>query len=166
MELYVSQHGTALPKELDPEQGLSPLGREQVEKCGRAARLLAHHPDVLLASPKKRSRQSAEILAQALGYPLKRIMVTEAVKAMTPAWDTLHLLRSLHEEHDVRSVLIAGHMPSIGEIISLLITSDARAAVHIENGGLARVDILDFVRPAGSLIWHLTPQQLGLVATE
>ncbi len=166
MELYLTQHGTALPKELDPEQGLSPLGKEQVEKCGRAARLLVHHPDVLLASPKKRSRQTAEILAQILGYPVKRILVTEAVKAMTSAWDTLHLLRSLHEERDARSVLIAGHMPGIGELISLLITSNARAAVHIENGGLARVDILDFTRPAGTLLWHLTPQQLGLIASE
>jgi phosphohistidine phosphatase len=166
MELYLMQHGASLPKELDPEQGLSTLGREQIEKSGRAARLLVHHPDVLLASPKKRSLQSAEILAQALGYPVKRIMVTEAVKAMTPALDTLHLLRSLHEEHDVRNVLIAGHMPSIGELISLVITSDARAAVHIENGGLARVDILDFARPAGTLLWYLTPQQLGLIATD
>ncbi len=164
MELYLVQHGMALSEELDPEQSLSPMGREQIDKSGRAARLLGISPDVVVASFKKRSRQTAAILAQHLGYPEKKILVTDAVKAMTPAWGTLEFLNTLLVERDAQRVLIAGHMPSIGEIISLLITNDSRADVNIENGGLCRVDILDFQRPAGTLLYYLTPGQLGYIA--
>lgn len=163
MELYLMQHGACLSKELDPEQSLSPVGRDQVEKSARAARLMGLSLDAMVTSPKKRARQTAAILAAAVEYPANGIRVTDAVKAMTPPQTTLEYLEELKGRFELSRVCIVGHMPSIGELISALITNDSKAAVQIENAGLSRVDILDFQRPAGTLIWYMGPQQLGLI---
>lgn len=163
MELYLMQHGMSLSKELDPEQPLSPVGRDQVEKSAQAARLMGLNVDLLITSPKKRAQQTAAMLAQALGYPASGIRVSEAVKAMTPPSVTLQYIEELQQRYELARVCIVGHMPSIGEIVSTLITSDSKAAVQIENAGLLRLDILDFKRPAGSLAWYMGPQQLSLV---
>lgn len=164
MELYLMQHGLCLSKELDPEQPLSPVGYDQVEKSARAARLMGLRLDALVTSPKKRAQQTAAIVAEHLSYPKKSIIVTEAVKAMTPALKTLAFLEDLENRYDVNRVCLVGHMPSIGEIVSALITTNSKAAIHVENAGLMRVDVLDYRRPAGTLLWYATPQQLGLMA--
>ncbi len=163
MELYLMQHGLCLAKELDPEQSLSLVGRDQVEKCAHAARRMGLELDALVTSPKKRAQQTAAILSEAIRYPKKAIIVSELVKAMTPPQDTLAWLRELGAEREARRVGVVGHMPSLGELVSLLITPGSRAAIQIENAGLLRVDVLDFQRPAGTLIWYLGPQQLGLI---
>jgi len=163
MELYLMQHGLSLSKELDPEQPLSPVGRDQVYKAARAARLMGLNMDLMVTSPKKRAQQTAALLAEAVAYPAGGIRVTDAVKAMTPSAATLAYLEEMQQRFELQRVCLVGHMPSIGEIISNVITSGCKAAVQVENAGICRVDILDFKRPAGSLIWYMGPQQLGLV---
>lgn len=163
MELYLMQHGLSLSKELDPEQPLSPVGRDQVQKAARAARLMGLNFDLMVTSPKKRAQQTAALLAEAVDYPTGGIRVTDAVKAMTPWASTLAYLEEMQQRFELQRVCIVGHMPSIGEIVSAIITSGCKAAVQIENAGICRLDILDFQRPAGSLIWYMGPQQLGLV---
>jgi len=53
---------------------LSPLGKEQAERAGQALR---HNVslDLIVSSPMQRSRQTAEIIAQSLGYPTQDILV-------------------------------------------------------------------------------------------
>lgn len=165
MELYLMQHGLALSKELDPEQPLSPVGRDQVEKSALAAKLMGLDLDAMICSTKKRSQQTAAILAQAVNYPVKNILVSDAVKAMTPPARTLEYLQGLQQKHDVQRACIVGHMPNIGELVSLLITNDSRAAIQVENAGLLRVDIMDFNRPAGTLLWYLGVHQMGLISS-
>ena len=36
MEIYLMQHGSALPKEQDPEEGLSPDGKAKIHASGKA----------------------------------------------------------------------------------------------------------------------------------
>ncbi len=153
------QHGTCLSREINPEQPLSPVGREQVEKSGLALRKMGLGVDTILCSPKLRSRQTAEIVAAALGRPAHSITVTDAVKALTPASETLEYLRQFPPRS---RVFVVGHMPSLGEVASVLLAGGTRLALQIENGGLTRVDLTDFERPSGTLVWHLTPQLLGL----
>lgn len=162
MELYLMQHGASLRKEIDPDQGLSPVGREQVEKTGQALAKMGLDFDLILASPKKRSIQSAAVIAEAVGYPLNKILASDSVKPMAPPRELLNLL----EENRTReSVFIAGHLPSLNELTSLLITPESKASVQFENSGAARIDIQDFTRPSGTLVWRLTPFQLQLLAS-
>jgi len=162
MLIHLIQHGACLPKELDPTQPLSPVGREQVEKTANAARILGLSFELVVASPKVRSIQTAEIIAEYTGYPTDRIEVTEAVKAMTPASTTLDFLR---EYDGLDSILIAGHLPSLGNIASQILTQSSSLEIGIENSGLMQLDVT-FPKNKGVLNWYLTPAQLAEIAKD
>jgi phosphohistidine phosphatase len=117
--------------------------------------------DAIIASPKKRSQQTAAIVAEAVGFPLESILETELVKAMTPAAETIGYLKQFAAKN---SVLIAGHLPSLAEVASSLLTSGSKATVRFERGGIGRIDVSTLPTHEGELIWYLTPEQLRLMA--
>lgn len=161
MYIYLMQHGVCLPKELDPEQPLSPVGREQVEKSAALVRNLGLWFDLMVASTKSRSIETAEIVAHAVGYPLKNILHSEAAKPMADPQKTLELLDGYGE---LESVFIAGHLPSLNNLASFLLLQDIPPTLHfgIENGGLLRIS-LDAKHRRGVLDWLLPPKFLNLM---
>src|SRR5258708_7959635 len=62
-------------------------------------------------------------------------------------------------------VLLVGHEPNLSELISLLVSGDARLSITMKKGGLCKVsaEILA-ARRCASLEWLLTPKQMGLMA--
>ena len=161
MEIYLMQHGPNLAKDVDPEESLSPEGEDQVSKAARAIKKMGLNFDVIIASPKKRSKQTAAIVAEAVGFPMDSIEETDQVKAMTPAEDTIRYLKQFEGK---RSLLIAGHLPSLAEVASALLTSGSRATVEFERGGIGRIDVESLPTSEGKLRWYLIPDQLELMA--
>ena len=161
MEIYLMQHGPNLSKEEDPEEPLSPDGKKQVLKAAKAIKKMGLHFDVIIASPKKRSQETAQIVAEAVGFPSERIVETAKVKAMTPAEETIAYLA---QYNDQESVFIAGHLPSLAEISSALLTSGSKVTIQFERGGLGRMDVDRLPTHEGKLRWYLTPAQLELMA--
>ena len=157
MLIHLMQHGACLSKELDPHQPLSPVGKEQVTKSARAARGLGLRFELVLASPKVRSMQTAEIMAEYTGYPVARIETTDAVKAMAPTEKTLNFIR---EYEGLDSIFIAGHLPSLGSLASAILTGGPHLDIAIENNGLMQID-WDIATGKGVLNWYLTPAQLA-----
>lgn len=162
MEIYLMQHGSALPKEQDPEEGLSPDGKARIHASGKALKKMGISFDVILSSPKKRSKQTASIVAEEVGFPPDRIIQTEKVKALTHPKETLAILA---EYSSNQRVLIAGHLPSVAEVASLLLTKGSKVTIEFERGGCCRIDIEDLSTHAGHLKWYLTPEQLALLAS-
>jgi phosphohistidine phosphatase len=162
MEVYLMQHGPALPKEQDPDEGLSPAGEARIHASGKALKKMGITFDVILSSPKKRSRQTAAIVAEEVGFPPEKIMETEKVKAMTHPEDTV---TALTEYAGKERVLIAGHLPSVAEVASFLLTQGSKALVGFEMGGCCRIDVEDLPTHSGRLRWYLTPEQLNLIAS-
>jgi len=162
MEIYLMQHGPALPKEQDPEEGLSPEGKERIHASGQALKKMAITFDVILSSPKKRSKETAAIVAEEVGFPVGKIIETTNVKAMTPPDETV---QALSELSGAERVLIAGHLPSVAEVASFLLTEGSKAAVQFEMGGCCRIDVENLPTHSGRLQWYLTPAQLKLIAT-
>jgi phosphohistidine phosphatase len=161
MEIYLMQHGPNLSKDEDPEEPLSPDGKKQVLKAAKAIKKMGLQFDVIIASPKKRSQQTAELVAEAIGFPVERIVETAKVKAMTPAEETIAYLAQFTDQE---SILIAGHLPSLAEIGSILLTSGSKATIQFERGGLGRIDVGKLPTHEGKLRWYLTPAQLELIA--
>jgi phosphohistidine phosphatase len=159
MLIHLMQHGACLPKEVNPSQPLSPVGREQVEKTARSAAILGLRFELVVASSKVRSIQTAEIMAEQTGYPVERIVVTDAVKAMAPTAETL---KFINDYVGLDSILIAGHLPSLALLASTILSSRG-ANVRVENGGLMQLD-LEPGEPAGTLNWSMTPAQLAVMA--
>ena len=161
MKIYLMQHGPNLSKDEDPEEPLSPGGKKQVSKAAKAIKRMGLQFDVIIASPKKRSRQTAELVAEAVGFPVEGIVETEKVKAMTPAEEAIAYLAQFEDKD---SILIAGHLPSLAEVASALLTSGSRATIQFERGGIGRIDVDTLPTNEGKLRWYLTPAQLELMA--
>jgi len=160
MLIHLMQHGACLPKELDPSQPLSPVGREQVEKSAKAARILGLNFELVVASPKIRSLQTAEIMSEHTGYPISHIEITETVKAMTPPSTTLDFI----QEYDgLDSILIVGHLPSLANLASQITIQDSGLEIGIDNSGLMQLEVTS-PKNKGTLNWYLTPAQLAEIA--
>jgi phosphohistidine phosphatase len=162
MEIYLMQHGPALPKEQDPEEGLGPEGQERIHDSGQALKKMGIAFDAILCSPKKRSKQTAGIVAEETGFPPEKIIETDKVKAMAPADVTV---RTLAEISGAERVLIAGHLPSVAEVASFLLTQGSKASVQFEMGGCCCIDVDELPTHSGRLRWYLTPAQLKLIAS-
>ncbi len=162
MEIYLMQHGPALPKEQDPEEGLGPEGKERIHASGQALKKMGVTFDAVLSSPKKRSKETAAIVAEKVGFPLEKIIETKDVKAMAPPEDTV---QALSEVSGAQRVLIAGHLPSVAEVASFLLTEGSKAAVQFEMGGCCCIDVDELPTHSGRLRWYLTPAQLKLIAS-
>ena len=162
MEIYLMQHGPALPKDQDPEEGLGSEGKERIHAGGKALKKMGVTFDAILSSPKKRSKDTAAIVAEQVGFSLEKIIETKNVKAMAPPEDTV---QALSELSGAQRVLIAGHLPSVAEVASFLLTEGSKAAVQFEMGGCCRIDVDELPTHSGRLRWYLTPAQLELIAS-
>jgi phosphohistidine phosphatase len=161
MEIYLMQHGPNLSKDEDAEEPLSPEGKNLVATSARAIKRMGLQFDVIIASSKTRSKQTAELVAEAVGFAVGEIVETEKVKAMTPAEETIAYLAQFA---DKSSLLIAGHLPSLAEVASALLTSGPKATIQFERGGIGRIDVDELPTHEGKLRWYLTPVQLELIA--
>ena len=161
MEIYLMQHGPAMPKDQDPDEGLSPEGKDRIHAGGQALKKMGVTFDAILSSPKKRSRQTAAIVAEEVGFPVERIVETKKVKAMTPPEETV---QALSELSGAERVLIAGHLPSVAELASFLLTEGSKATVQFEMGGCCLIEVDELPTHSGRLRWYLAPSQLKLVA--
>ena len=154
------QHGGSVPEEQDPERPLSAGGKNQIRASARALRKMGINFDLMISSPKVRSHQTAEIVAAELGYHAADIEETALAKPMTPADETVAYLKQyVHLDR----LFIAGHLPSLAEIASFLLTEGSTARIAFQMGGLIRIDVDTLPTNEGTLHYCLTPEQLRII---
>ncbi len=162
MELYLMQHGKALPESEDPVRPLSPEGREEIKRSAKAIAKMGLGFDLILCSTKTRAKETAEIVAEETGYPLEKIKEYAEFKPLGPPEEAIKILK---EYSEAKRVFIAGHLPSLAEIASFLLGGEKKVKVHFEFGGLCRIDT-DLTPGEGEIIYLLLPEQLALIAEE
>jgi len=168
MNLYLLRHGIAVPND-DPENApdrdrpLTPKGVKRMRKAARGLRRLGIPFDSVLTSPFVRARQTAEMVAQALGLGDH----LEEISALAPGNSVSDLWSSLTPYQNHEDLLLVGHEPFLSAILGYLLTHDEKRSVTVDfkKGGLCRVEI-DALPPnnAGTLYWLLTPKQLRALA--
>ena len=117
MEIYLVRHVAAHTKEDDQERHLNKDGIEQCHLSGRALRQLDTMFDLVISSPKVRARQTAEIIADEVGYPKDEIKVTETLEPLASPKDTTSYLNNFTEK---KNIMLAGHLPLLGNLASEL----------------------------------------------
>ena len=160
MEIYLMQHGQALPKDQDPEEGLSEEGEAEIRLTARAFKVFHVDFDAILSSPKKRSKQTAAIVAEEIGFPTENIQETEKVKAKTPAEETVRALADLSGR---KRVLVAGHLPSVAAVASYLLTEGSKANIAFENGGCCCIEVDELPTHSGRLQWLVKASQIEVL---
>jgi phosphohistidine phosphatase len=115
MPTYLIRHGEAVPENVDPNRPLSKQGVAEVTDS--MMRLAAGAPriDEIWHSSKLRAKQTAEIAAKILG--VKKVIEKEGLKPNDPVAPVAELLKSTK-----KTILIAGHMPFLGKLVSYLKT--------------------------------------------
>jgi phosphohistidine phosphatase len=118
--LTLMRHGDAQWKDPDVADFARPLNRRgssEAEAMGRRLMELALVPDLIMASPARRTLQTAEIVARELGIPLRSIHYDEALY-LAGAQEILRLARAVGPR--VPHLMIVGHNPGISELAHLL----------------------------------------------
>jgi phosphohistidine phosphatase len=163
MKLYLVQHAKAASEQVDPQRPLTVEGRSEIQKVATFIKPLNLCVDYLWHSGKKRSVQTAEILA-------------EAVKIKT---QTIH--DGLGPNDDVKAlkdevvsakgdIMVVGHLPFLSKLASLLLTGseprpsergegESADTVAFKNAGIVVLNRSD--KNQWQIDWIIIPELLA-----
>ncbi len=138
VRLYLSRHEEAEPGHAvrDGHRVLTGFGRRRGRQTGR---LLVERPEIIdtvWTSPLVRAVQTAEILAGALG--LEDSVAVKAMIAEPPSVVALVDLL-LSAPGNIQGLLMVGHQPTLGMLISTLIGREYRRSLR--PGTIVALDI-------------------------
>ena len=152
MKLYLMQHALAYPAEEKPERPLLPEGIDMAKKAAAGIRKLGLSFELIVTSSKRRSQQTAALVAEGVRYPYSDILSSETVLPNASPQAVLDLLR----EEDCDSVLIVGHLPHLAKLASHTLNG---AELVFENTGLTCLELAG--GDSAKLIFHLQAEQLA-----
>jgi phosphohistidine phosphatase len=157
MRLYLVQHGEAVAVSVDAEKTLSPKGlRDARALAGACARHRIEAVEVV-HSGKARARQTAELLAEALGLPVRPAAGLDPLDPVQP-FATECLSR--------HSTIVVGHLPFLERLAALLLAGrEDPPVLAFQRGGMAcleRRGAPEAGNPFGAwcLLWTSFPDQV------
>ena len=118
MDVFLVSHGESRPENEDPAKSLSDRGRSDVSLVAGHLSSMGLKPSKIYHSDKLRSKQTAEILYDVV-KPKHGI---EEVKGIAPV-DDLNIAEALISGAN-ESIMIVGHLPHLGNLLSKLIIGD------------------------------------------
>ena len=150
MAIYLVQHALSLPKNVDPEKGISPEGRTSAEAIARVAKGYGVPVSRIAHSGKKRALQTAEIFAEALSPPEGMIQMP----GLNPLDDVTLVA---HELDPAGNTMLVGHLPFMERLAAYLVTGTAtRPVFRFQNAGIVCLDLhTDF--DSWVINWSLSP---------
>jgi len=124
MRLYLVQHGEAVSEDVDPDRPLSDRGRADVARVAGFLAEAGVSVDRVLHSGKTRARQTADAFAAALA-PGAVVAQTEGGIAPKDSTDWLASVAARWTD----DVMVVGHLPFMGRVVSGLIADDEGAGM-------------------------------------
>lgn len=112
MQLFLVRHGQALPKHVDPDEGLSKHGREEVSAL--AKHLVGEKIEQTFHSGRTRTKETAEILCKAL-----KLASAKGKPGMGPDDPVNELVKDLERMN--ANTMLVGHMPFMNLLVRELI---------------------------------------------
>lgn len=156
--LYFLRHGDAGPyrgTDDDAARELTGAGVDALQSAVALWRSLNLRPDVVLASPLTRARQTADLFVA--GMSLRDPPTVD--DRLSPGAGWADLARTMAAHPDARRVMFVGHEPDLSAAVCLL---TGAASVRLRPGGVACVEFPGIPEPgAGELAWLLDPDAYG-----
>ena len=152
MQLYFFRHaeaedgGTTLP---DHARQLTKRGVERTHHAADVLKSLDVKPAHLYSSPLVRARQTADILAEALGVDV------EEQAEVGPGFNARAVSELVNGAPNNDSIMFVGHEPDFSATISSLIGG---GWIDMKKGGLARIDVDNMQPLRGMLVWLIAPK--------
>ncbi len=143
MNLYILRHGPAKDQAAwaprsDALRPLTKAGEKRVKEVAKTLRDRRISFDVILTSPYERALRTAEIVAKTLGQKRKLVRFSPLAPGRSPQPLIQELASHSTQWEDV---LLVGHEPSLGQLISLLVTGRSLSSIELKKAGLAKLRI-------------------------
>ena len=164
MHIYLIRHGIAVDRDdpscpPDTQRPLTPKGMKRSHAAALGLRALEVKPDAVLTSPWLRAVQTAEIFCEAIDYPPKKMIRTDALKGTSSPSELLRELQSLK----AKVVLCFGHEPQLHQVIGHVLHTSAKIT-ELKKSGLAILEVERFSPPHGRLLALYPASTLRLLA--
>jgi phosphohistidine phosphatase len=147
----------------DEDRLLSSEGRETMEQAARGLAKLKVRPALVLSSPLVRARETAEIVAR----HLKKVDL-ELSEELAPGVSHAGVTRLVADRMDGANVMLVGHEPDLGELLSYWLTGSVDG-LHTDfgKGSVACISAQDSLgRGMAVLEWMMRCGQLGAIEAD
>ena len=118
--LYLVRHGKSSWKDPDlpdMERPLNKRGKRDAPRMGKRLNTRGIEVDGILSSPAKRALRTARLIAREIGFPVKTIVVDEAVYTGDVS-ELLEVVRDMDASLD--KVMLFGHNPALTMLANYL----------------------------------------------
>jgi len=150
MALFLVQHGKSLPRDKDPQKGLSEEGIAETERIAQVAKGYKVRVDGISHSGKTRARQTADIFEAAL----KPSGGIHEQSGMNPLDDVTAFAHTIDPTEDI---MLVGHLPFMERLTAYLITGSIEKPVFkVQNSGIVCLDKGPYIR-SWVIKWTLMP---------
>jgi len=137
MALFLVQHGKSLPKEKDPDQGLSREGLAETQSMAQLAAEKNIQVERIIHSGKKRALQTAEIFMKELE---PEAGITKG-PGLAPLDDVASFASTLNSDD---KIMIVGHLPFLERLVSFLVAGSADSLlIKFQNSAIICLDMED-----------------------
>jgi phosphohistidine phosphatase len=160
MEVFLVRHAIAHERDRkrwpdDSQRPLTPAGKSKFRKAARGLERWLPRSAVLLSSPYVRARETAAILAKAMGG--RKVIECPELASGEPAHKAFELLNRRQE----RAVVLIGHEPNLSILLSACLHERARLEIEFKKGGAACVGFASRIEPGrATLRWMMPPRVL------
>ena len=160
MKLFVMRHGEAASGTPDASRPLEPLGEEEVL---RTAQWLKHYLSDdeaaglnIIASPYKRARQTADIVARTLG--LSSSLLLPLITPDAPAESAIDWLAG--HASDGSPWLLVSHMPLVADLVGRLVDGGPHARLPLGTADIVALESEVWAAGCATLKVHKSPNQI------
>jgi phosphohistidine phosphatase len=165
MDLFVLRHGEAgktIPSgSTDSKRPLTVTGEKEMVIISKALRKMGVRLDVILTSPLKRARQTADIVAKEFKAQNKLRQMRE----LSPEGDKKALYQNLSSFKEGTSILLVGHSPYLSEMVSEIVSDDSSVRLDLKKGGIVRIRVTAAApKLKGELRWLISPRLSRLIS--
>lgn len=165
MELVLFRHGIAAPREThqgpDAARELTEQGRVRTRAAARGLAALGVSPQLVLASPLVRARQTGEVLVDVLG--VRRGV--EIVDELTPGALVGQVLTRL-DAVTAGTLICVGHAPDLDLLARALLDGGLVALTELKKAGALCIDCDRPSDRRGQLRWLMPPKTLRLLGKD
>lgn len=150
MKIYLVRHGESVSSDIDPNQPLSSVGRDQTQSVAKHLNGCQVEIDEIMHSVKARAKQTAEILGQTLA-PKVALTEREGLKPMDPVEPLVNEIKSFE-----RNVMLVGHLPFMEKLLTVLLFKREEISPVLFSGSC--VVCLEGEGSEWKISWVVSPQ--------
>jgi phosphohistidine phosphatase len=143
VHIYLLRHGIAEdagPGVSDHDRALTPEGHKRLRRAMSAWRRLVAKPDVVITSPLRRARETADLFVEAARFA-GELRIDEALAPNAAPSLAMSLLEA-EVLSATNAIALIGHEPHLGYLLGTLLTGHSRQAIPLKKGMLVAVETL------------------------